>query len=395
MKKLRAMSFRKLAGWVNVDHLIVTLLVLFLGWLLAFASINLTVFNPVKKAFADFSMTDIFYEIQNSSGVKEFNNDIVLVDMTELYDRRKIAQSIRDIASCQPKVFVIDLIFERPSYDEEENECLINAVSEIKNGVVSCKLINYDSKNDAFRGVRRSFFEGMEGAGFSWGFSNVISGEGYGCIRKYSQNEHLMGTTVYSLPYLAVCRYTGVQPTEQTPKQRNIEYSHTDFFTISHRDVMKYRNVIKDKIVILGTINEEADTHITPLGKMPGMKIQAFAMLSSMAHHRVLAASGAISLLLTILVCYFSAWVGVELMRRYPFTYIYWIKVYYFAMTAFLVGASFLLFSRFNYYISLLLPLVGLALVETSRLQYKWIVMMLSKHTHWKFIKKSIYYVEP
>lgn len=105
MKKLRAMSFRKLAGWVNVDHLIVTLLVLFLGWLLAFASINLTVFNPVKKAFADFSMTDIFYEIQNSSGVKEFNNDIVLVDMTELYDRRKSAQSIRDIASCQPKVF--------------------------------------------------------------------------------------------------------------------------------------------------------------------------------------------------------------------------------------------------------------------------------------------------
>ena len=245
MKKLRAMSFRKLAGWVNVDHLIVTLLVLFLGWLLAFASINLTVFNPVKKAFADFSMTDIFYEIQNSSGVKEFNNDIVLVDMTELYDRRKIAQSIRDIASCQPKVFVIDFIFESPSYDEEENECLINAVSEIKNGVVSCKLINYDSKNDAFRGARRSFFEGMEDAGFSWGFSNVISGEGYGCIRKYSQNEHLMGTTVYSLPYLAVCRYTGVQPTEQTPKQRNIEYSHTDFFTISHRDVMKYRNVIK------------------------------------------------------------------------------------------------------------------------------------------------------
>lgn len=171
---------------------------------MAFASINLTVFNPVKKAFADFSMTDIFYEIQNSSGVKEFNNDIVLVDMTELYDRRKIAQSIRDIASCQPKVFVIDLIFERPSYDEEENECLINAVSEIKNGVVSCKLINYDSKNDAFRGARRSFFEGMEGTGFSWGFSNVISGEGYGCIRKYSQNEHLMGTTVYSLPYLAV-----------------------------------------------------------------------------------------------------------------------------------------------------------------------------------------------
>lgn len=204
-----------------------------------------------------------------------------------------------------------------------------------------------------------------------------------------------MGTTVYSLPYLTVCRYTGVRPTEQTPKQRNIEYSHTDFFTVSHRDVAKYRKIIKDKIVILGTINEEADTHITPLGKMPGMKIQAYAMLSSMAHHSVRSASGASSLLLTILLCYLSAWVGVRLTHRHPITYIYWVKSYYFVMTAILVGFSFWLFTRFNYYVSLLLPLVGLALVETARLQHKWVVMMLSKHTRLKFIKKSIYYVKP
>ena len=109
MKNLCAVIFRKMIRLVNVDHLCVTLLVLLMGWLLPFASINLTVFNPVKKALADFSMTDIFYEIQNSSGVKEFNDDIVLVDMTELYDRRKIAQCIRNITRCQPKVFVIDL----------------------------------------------------------------------------------------------------------------------------------------------------------------------------------------------------------------------------------------------------------------------------------------------
>lgn len=99
-----------------------------MGWLLAFASINLTVVNPVKKAFSDFSMTDVFYEIQNSSGVKEINNDIVLVDMTELYDRRKIADCMTNINKCNPKVLVVDLIFERPSYDEGENEYLINAV---------------------------------------------------------------------------------------------------------------------------------------------------------------------------------------------------------------------------------------------------------------------------
>ncbi len=398
MKKLHTIFFHKLAGLINVDHLCVTMLVLLMGWLLTFASINLTVFNPIKKALADFSMTDIFYEIQNSSGVKEINKDIVLVDMTELYDRRKIAQCISDINRCQPRVFVIDLIFERPSYDEEENETLINAISGIKDGVVSCKLIDYDSKHDCFRGVRRSFFYdamGKDTKGIHWGFSNVISGEGYGCIRKYSQNEHLKNTTIYSLPYLTVCRYTGVQPQEQMPKQRNIEYSHTDFLTISHRDVAKYSKIIKDKIVILGTINEEADTHITPLGKMAGMKIQAYAMLSSMAHHIVRSAGGTSCAILAFVLCYLSAWAGAWLTRRHPITYIYWIKLYYFVITAILVGISFCLFTRFNFYVSLLLPLVGLALVETARLQYKWVIMMLSKHTSLKFIKKSIYYVKP
>ncbi len=49
-----------------------------------------------------------------------------------------------------------------------------------------------------------------------------------------------MGATVYSLPYLTVCRYTGVQPKEQTPKQRNIEYSHTDFFKDLSDDIAKH-----------------------------------------------------------------------------------------------------------------------------------------------------------
>lgn len=387
-------TIKRIIGFVNVDHLCVTLIVLFLGWFLAFASINLSVIDPVKKAFADFSMTDIYYEIQNSSGVKEINNDIVLVDMTELYDRRKIASCIEDIEKCQPKVFVVDLIFERPSYDEEENEMLINAIANIKNGVISCKLINYDSEKDVFKNVRTSFFDGIEGD-YSWAFSNVISGEGYGCIRKYSQNEKLGNKNIYSLPYMAVCKYTDTKPYPQSPKQRNIEYSHTDFLVIKHNEVLKNRELLKNKIVILGTINEEADTHITPLGKMAGMKIQAYAMLSSMAHHRVYTASNIVSLIIAILVCYLSAWVGAILPKKRPYSSIYWMKFYYFGVTTALVGVNFILFARFNYYVSLLLPLVGLALIETARLQYKWIIMMLSKHTKLNFIKKSIYYVKP
>lgn len=387
-------NINNLFKFISIDHLCVTLIVLFLGWFLAFASINLTVLDPVKKAFADFSMTDIYYEIQNSNGVKEINNDIVLVDMTELYDRRQIAKCIEDIEKCQPKVFVIDLIFERPSYDQEENEVLINAIANIKNGVISCKLTDYDSEKEVFKHRRTSFFDGLEGD-YSWAFSNVISGEGYGCIRKYSQNEKFGGANIYSLPYMAVCKYTDTKPYPQSPKQRNIEYSLTDFLVIKHGDVLKNQKLLKNKIVILGTINEEADTHITPLGKMAGMKIQAFAMLSSMAHHKVYTASSIISLILAIMVCYLSAWVGAMLIKKRPYSSIYWLKLYYFCITTVLVGVNFILFARFNYYVSLLQPLVGLALIETARLQYRWVIMMLSRHTKLNIIKKSTYYVKP
>lgn len=381
----------KLSNFINIDHLGVTLMVLFLGWLFAIASINLTVFNPIKKALSDFSMTDIYYEIQGSNGVKEFNKDIVLVDMTELYDRKKIADCINDINRCKPKVFVVDLIFERPSYDEVENEYLINSFAGIKNGVVSCKLTDYDSDTDNFRKVRRSFFEGID-ADITWAFSNVISGEGYGCIRKYSQNEHLNGRNIYSLPYMAVCKYSDEKPCVQVPKQRNIEFSNTDFVVIPHDKVLENRKLINGKIVILGTINEEADTHITPLGKMAGMKIQAYAMLSSMSHHKVYVISDWASIILAILLCYISAWAGWKITKKHPFYYMYWIKLYYFLLTAFLVWLSFILFTRFNYYVSLLYPLLGIALVETARLQYKWVVMMLGRNKKLKFIKKSIYY---
>ncbi len=65
---------------INADHVCVTLIVLFLGWFLAFASINLTVFDPVKKAFADFSMTDVYYEIQATTADNDKTNVTALIE---------------------------------------------------------------------------------------------------------------------------------------------------------------------------------------------------------------------------------------------------------------------------------------------------------------------------
>ena len=79
--------------WDHVGHLLV--LFVFVG-ILGVATLNLSVFSPMKRAFDDFSMTDVYYEIQRNSSV-EMDTTIVLVDMTELRNRSDIAQIIQQI----------------------------------------------------------------------------------------------------------------------------------------------------------------------------------------------------------------------------------------------------------------------------------------------------------
>ena len=112
-----------------------------------------------------------------------------------------------------------------------------------------------------------------------------------------------------------------------------------------------------------------------------------------MSHHKIYVVDDWVSIVIAILLCYISAWVGFLIIKNHKFYYAYWLKLYYFFLTAFLVWLNFLLFTRFNCYISLLYPLLGIAVVETARLQYKWIVMVLADNLRIKFFKKSIYYV--
>ena len=51
---------KKLWKLISFDHLMVSLLTVLTGGLLTLVSINLTIFNPMKRAFQDFSMVDVY-----------------------------------------------------------------------------------------------------------------------------------------------------------------------------------------------------------------------------------------------------------------------------------------------------------------------------------------------
>lgn len=374
--------------WDHVGHLLV--LFVFVG-ILGIATLNLSIFSPMKRAFDDFSMTDVYYEIQRNSSV-EIDTTIVLVDMTELRNRSDIAQIIQQIETCKPRVLVIDLLFEREGDDTMGNIDLINAVSEHSDNIVlSCKLTGYDPQTNSFQHRLCSFFEPF--GTFHWAYGNVVQNQTGGCIRKYSLTQKYQSDDAYSLPYMAACMYQGIKPTKEPINERTIVYGNTDFPVISCHEVKRFSKLLKDKLVILGTISTEEDSHITPIGKMPGMKIQAYSAQSYLNHHDIIQMSKTTSILLALLLCYFCAWIGFKLLHMPQPICLYSMKLFYFLLAALLAWVSFICFVRFDYNINLLYPLLGVALVEESRIHYKWLIAMLQLHTKWKFPHRSIYHL--
>ena len=97
---------------------------------------------------------------------------------------------------------------------------------------------------------------------------------------------------------------------------------------------------------------------------------------------------------MSLLLCYISAWAGWKITLRFPNTFSHVKKLYYFLLLALLVWLGFVCFVRFNYNLSLLLPMLGVSLVEEARNLWRWLISYLSAHDKWEPAKKSIYAVK-
>lgn len=229
----------------------------------------------------------------------------------------------------------------------------------------------------------------------SWGYGNVIQIHTGGCVRKYSIGQSLDGAPVYSLAYMAACLYRSRKPHREEPNERIIVYGNTDFPVVQCDEVVRFAPLLRDKIVILGTESTEEDSHISPVGKMAGMRIQAYSIKSFLYHDNIVQMSRLASVLLALVLCYVSAWMGYLIYKLPQPTALYVVKLYYFALAALLAWVSFICFVKFDYNVNLLYPLLGIALVEEARLHYKWMVSMLQTHTRWKWPRRSIYQPKP
>lgn len=383
--------FKQLCRWsfFRWDHLAICLMMGLLGWLLILITSKISIFDPVKAAFDDFSMTDVFFEIQ-SNGYAEYDDNIVIVDMTELNTRDAIARVITDIKSCQPRVLGVDLIFERPGSDQSDDVSLVSAIeSGDCQQLLSCKLRDYDNNSETFKNCLYSFFHDF--GDFKWGYTNYHQIRMGGVTRETSQRQNLNDSVVYSFPYLLACYYTKKKPSMEEVNEREIIYANVKFHVIKSSEVLQHKDELKDKLILLGTMNEEADMHFSPIGKIPGVEVVAYSILSYIKHDKIIKMSRLSSLLLTFLLCYLAAWMGYKIERWNSVFFAILAKIFNFGLAVILIGITLNVFVTSDYYIDLLYPLLGLALVEDVRQLYTGIIKWAVKKKKIGFLKSSLY----
>lgn len=358
------------------DHLFVTLLTGLIVMLLTVITFKTPALSPVAKALKNISITDLFFSLENKYIKADTCQSIVIVDMTELHSRADIGNLLTEINDAQPKAIGVDLIFEGEKDDLEGNVILEQAVEEVSpKAVFTNKLTNYDEKHKRFGALVASYFRDV-----------IPITEGYANVTDNMENSTIRDLTITQMSTLGkqssfaaqVAKKVGIKADGK--KNLVINYSPVVFRVIPFDKVYANRSLLKNKIVLVGTMTEEQDMHLTPLGKMPGVEIQAYSLLTLLEHKDIVYVSTVASIVIGFILCYiyellFSL-VAIFVKTRGEKTRIFltesriMLNLLSFIYIPGISLLSYFLFAKWNIYVDMVVVLVMVAFVGLSRRLY-------------------------
>lgn len=358
------------------DHLLIIILTGVIVLLLTVITVKTPALNPIAKAMKNISVTDLFFKLDNKFSKTDTCKDIVIVDMTELHSRADIGNLLTEISDAHPKAIGVDLIFEGEKDDLEGNLVLEQAVEEISpKTVFTNKLTDYDLKQKCFTGMVSSYFKDV--VPIAEGYANITDNMENTTIRELTVSQKTILGYQYSFA-ARVAQKVGIKA--EGKKKIVINYSPESFIVIPFDKIYENRSKIKDRIVFVGTMTEEQDMHLTPLGKMPGIEIQAYSLLTLLKHKDIVYTSALTSILIGFLLCYIyellfaAVAVFVQTRKARLRTFLSESRIMLNLLSIFYVSGisllSYLVFERFNIYVDMVIVLIMVAFVGLGRRLY-------------------------
>lgn len=379
----------------HLDHWLITIFAFVILWLLYTAVNGLSLFSPVKRAMSDMSTTDVFFQITNKTS--EVNQDITIVDIKDEYNRASIAECISAVDSLKPWAIGVDIIFESIKGEPEDNFSLFQTVSNMKSKTVwATKLLDFDPYSQSFINQSGSFF--ADTLAVLSGFTNLDDNLENTTIRKMLTEEALNGHNVHSFPVavaMLLDDFIALKPNSKL----SIDYS-TKFTTIAYDSIDNSKDLIKDHIVLIGSTTDESDMWHTPIGKMPGVMVQAYSLNTIRNHSDIKYFSKWTNLLIAFILCYlFEVLIdlGFQRLRRRDSALGHFLidsklllRVATIVFMAIVTWIILLVFVYHSKYIDAVLILAALGILIESRRIYNAAIKALSKNHNWWILRNSL-----
>lgn len=267
---------------INMRNVYATASIFGLIALIVLSPGNFEIFDPMERALADFSFTDIVYSSwrQDDAAVDE---NIIIVNAGR--NRAEVAYQIKAIAAMNPKVIGVDLIFATEK-EPEVDLALIDALNSAKAVVLSAELeqpLPDSADKSRYGELKRShpkFFSENVAQGHNALIADKEDPENAATLRSFEPEVLCKGEELFAFGVEVAERFKpGVKATleERDEDEEIINYRGNfnkfvlidiDADTPMEEIVETYGELFKDKIVMIGYMGQPFDNPYDIRGKL-------------------------------------------------------------------------------------------------------------------------------
>lgn len=378
------------------DAFFSTILSALLVLILALLFFNIRFFNPLHKAFADFSFLDVFYS-ESFQENNKVNPDIILVNVGN-ENRLEIATMLEAVIREQPRTIGIDVIFK----DRKENvfvDSMLASLLKHDNIVTS-----YNITEEAVD-YNHPYF----GNGTATGFVNYNFDDKTSVVREFvgkiqdEQGDQLSFASQIAKHYLSK-KWKSLDYDNKLEQVQTIKFQgyYDTFQYLEPEDFVTYdrKSNLKDKIVIFGYLgvptgskDDIGDKFFTPLnvivsGKsdadMFGTAIHANIVNMLIKNDFMVRISNFWMGLITFLCMFLSTIYYMRANKKYKISFRTRKRIFQFVISLLILTLSFWLF-KLNVVLKPVLPILGIVLAGSYFKYYKHLTRYLKTKTSRKW----------
>lgn len=262
---------------------------------------------PMEKA-SDFLVSDFYQMVANERDECMLGHQVVVVSIDNL-SRQGITETIEAVNYCEPKVIGLDILF---NYPQPEDHLLVDAIRNCPS-IVLPMLLEQDKSGLYSIPVSSYLYEQLDSV--NKGAVNLEAETAQSVVRSFRPffrvEEGVQPNFVTEIVRLSFSEAYNTLCERQNVLEE-IYYPSYEYEVIPANEVLEKAEILRDKIVLIGTVNNPQDMHITTISKATsGVFIHAYALSTILDGNYIRTTPDWVNWMIALLLC--AIFVGVDL----------------------------------------------------------------------------------